>query len=444
MDFTKLIEDDMTPQWAQEIIRHLSPYPYLADLLVILSAFTTGAVISLLLFMLMRPMLHRFYRRHCELNPTLLQCIRNMIVSFVSCLPIILVGYCAWCDGIHEWIAIVIHKLLACPLVILFAMTLMYAIQSFGLWYRQQRHAEQRPIDGLLKIAICFVWAAAIIVLISLLADKSPLYLLSGLGAIAAVLLLLFQQTILSFVASVQINVDHLVEIGDWIAMESEEVDGIVIEITLHTVKVRNWDQTVACLPICNLVNKSFVNYTAMQKTGGRCIKVAIRIDQRSIRFLSMEEVAELKGFDLLKDYLEEKEREIAKYNTGRSEYNTLYLTNLGTFRAYTRRYLEKNPNICNNMLLFVRELTPTSTGAPLEIYCFSKEVNWVPYERVKSDIVEHLLAVLPSFRLRVFQDCSDIYQEISNQVDVVGGAFRFDRLKNPVYPDNSAPTDEE
>ena len=442
MDFSKLIEDDLTADWVKECIHKLSPYPYLADILIIFCSFAMGALLSLLLFLLLRPILHRFYARHCEMNAELLVCIRKMIVSFVSCLPVIAVGYCVWCDGIHEWLAVIICKLLWGPVIFLLALTLVYVIRSFGLWYRQLNHAEQRPIDGLLNIAICFVWAAAIIIFISLLLEKSPLYLLSGLGAVAAVLLLLFQQTILSFVASVQINVDHLVEIGDWIAIEYDDevdVDGRVTEITLHTVKVRNWDQTVACLPIDDLIKKPFLNYTAMQKTGGRRIKRSILIDQRSIRFLSMEEVETLKGFDILKDYLESMEAEIARYNTGRSGFNTRYLTNLGTFRIYAQRYMEQNPKIRNDMTLFARELAPTSSGVPLEIYCFSKEVNWVPYERVQSDIMEHLLAVLPSFRLRVFQDCSDIYQEIGNQVDVVGGAFCFDRLENPIYPDNGS-----
>ena len=437
MDFSKLIQDDLTAAWVKDVIHRLSPYPYLADLLVILSSFAGGALLALLLFFLLRRILHRFYCRHCNLNTELQVCISRMIVPFVGCLPIIVVGYCVWCDGIHEWVAVLVHRPLGGIIVIFLATTVAYAIKSFGLWYKQQRHAEQRPIDGLLRITISFVWTAAIIVFISMLIEKSPIYLLSGLGAIAAVLLLLLQQTILSFVASVQINVDHLVELGDWIVMDSENVNGIVTEITLHTVKVRNWDETLACLPICYLVNKPFMNYTAMQKTGGRLIKKAILIDQRSIRFLSMEEVEVLKGFDILKDYLEEKEKEIAQYNKGRSGFNTRYLTNLGAFRIYVRRYLEQHPDIRSDMLLFVRELAPTSTGVPLEIYCFSKEVVWTPYEKVQSAITEHLLAVLPSFRLRVFQDCSDIYQEISNQVDVVGGSFLFERLKNPVYPNN-------
>ena len=441
MDFSKLVQDDLTEEWVKGVFQKLSPYPYLADILVIFCAFATGALLSLLLFLLLRPILYRFYRRHCKMNAELLVCIRKMIVSFVSCLPVAAVGYCVWCDGMHEWLALLICKLLWGPVIFFLASTLVYAIRSFGLWYKQLYNAEQRPVDGLLNIAVCFVWAAALIIFISLLLEKSPLYLLSGLGAVAAVLLLLFQQTILSFVASVQINIDRLVEIGDWIAIEYDDVDvdGVVTEVTLHTVKVRNWDRTLACLPVGDLINRPFVNYTAMQKSGGRRIKKAILIDQRSIRFLSMDEVKALKGFDLLKDYLEEKEAEIARYNTGRSGYNTRYLTNLGTFRIYAEYYLKQNPSIRGDMTLFARELAPTSSGVPLEIYCFSKEVTWVPYEKVQSDIMEHLLAVLPSFRLRVFQDCSDIYQEISNQVDVVGGAFCFDRLENPVYPDNGS-----
>ena len=446
MDFTKLIQDDLTADWVKNIVRQLSPYPYLADFLIIVCSFGMGALLSLLLFLVLRPILHHFYRKHCEMNAELMLCIRRMIASFVGCLPVIAVGYCVWCDGMHQWVASLIYKPLAGALIALLALTITYAIKSFGLWYKQQRNAKQRPIDGLLKIAISFVWTAAVIVFISMLLKKSPIYLLSGLGAVAAVLLLLLQHTILSFVASVQINVDHLVEIGDWIVMESEDVDdvdGIVTEITLHTVKVRNWDKTLVCVPISYLVNKSFVNYTAMERSGGRRIKKAFLIDQRSIRFLSMEEVEVLKGFDLLKDYLESKENEIIRYNTGRSRFNTRYLTNIGTFRVYAERFMAQNPNVRTDMTLMVRELAPTSTGVPLEIYCFSREVNWVPFEKIQSDIMEHLLAVLPSFRLRVFQRSSDIHQEVRDQIDVVGGSFRFDGLKNPVLPNKGNPSGE-
>ena len=452
MDFSKLIEDEFTPEWAKTIIHDLSPYPYLADFLVIVSSFAVGALFSLLLFFLLQPMLNHFYRRHCEMNEALHTCIRRMIISFVGCLPLVLVSYSVWCDGIHEWIAVLIIKPLWGIGIALLAMTGTYAIKSFGLWYKQQRHAEQRPIDGLLTLTISFVWVAAVIVFIAMLVEKSPIYLLSGLGAAAAILLLLLQHTIHSFVASVEINADHLVEIGDWIVMESEtfggildrqEIDGIVTEISLHTVKVRNWDRTLVCLPICDLVNKPFINYTAMEKGGGRRIKKALLIDQRSIRFLSKEEVEILKGFDILKDYLENKGNELTQYNTGRSMFNTRHLTNLGIFRIYAKHYLEQNPKIRADLTLFVRELAPTDTGVPLEIYCFSKEVQWVPYEEVQSEITEHLLAVLPNFGLRVFQRNSDIHQKVDTHVDVVGGAFRFASLNHPDCPSNGDSSDE-
>ena len=442
MDFSKLIEDEFTPEWAKTIIHDLSPYPYLADILVILSSFAVGVVFSLLLFCLLRPILNHFYRRFCEMSEELHRCIRRMIISFVACLPLVLVSYSVWCDGIHEWIAVMIIKPLWGIGIALLALTGTYAIKSLGLWYKQQRHAEQRPIDGLLTLTISFVWTAAAIVFIAMLVEKSPIYLLSGLGAVAAVLLLLLQHTIHSFVASVEINADHLVEIGDWIVMETDtinmipdgqEIDGIVTEISLHTVKVRNWDMTLVCVPICDLVTKPFFNYTAMEKSGGRRIKKALLIDQRSIRFLSRDEVEILKGFDLLKDYLENKGNELIEYNTGRSVFNTRHLTNLGIFRIYAKHYLEQNPKIRADLTLFVRELAPTDTGVPLEIYCFSKEVQWVPYEEVQSEITEHLLAVLPCFGLRVFQRNSDIHQKVDTHVDVVGSGFHFDQLKNPV-----------
>ena len=444
MDFSKLIQDEFTPEWAKDIIQKLSPYPYLADILVILTSFAAGALFALLLFFLLRRILNRFYSRHCELNAELHACIRQMTFCFVGCLPLLFVSYCVWCDGIHEWIAVVIIKPLWGIALALLALTVSYAIKSFGLWYKQQRHAEQRPIDGLLRLAISFVWVAAVIVFIAMLVEKSPIYLLSGLGAAAAILLLLLQHTIHSFVASVEINADHLVEIGDWIVMESEtfgglldrqEIDGIVTEISLHTVKVRNWDRTLVCLPICDLVNKPFINFTAMEKGGGRRIKKAFLIDQRSIRFLNREEIEILKGFDLLKDYLESKGNELIEYNSGRSVFNTRHMTNLGIFRIYAKRYLEHNPDIRADLTLFVRELAPTDTGVPLEIYCFSKQVQWVPYEEVQSEITEHLLAVLPCFSLRVFQRNSDIHQKVDAHVDVVGGQFHIDSLKKQVCP---------
>lgn len=248
MDYSKLIENEFTPEWAKSAIHTLSPYPYLADILVVLSSFAVGAILSLLLFFLLRPILNRFCRRHCELNAALQVCISRMIISFVACLPLVLVSYFVWCDGIHKWVAVVIIKLLWGIGIALLALTGTYAFKSFGLWYKQKRHAEQRPINDLLSLAISFVWTAAVAVFIAMLVETRPIYLLFGFCTIAVVLLFLLQHTIHSIGARMEIKADHLVEIGDWIVMESggildrQEINGIVTEISLHTVKVRNWD----------------------------------------------------------------------------------------------------------------------------------------------------------------------------------------------------------
>ena len=311
---------------------------------------------------------------------------------------------------------------------------LLSFLNLLALWYRKQPDSQNRSIKGVVQLIQIFIVLGAFIMVVSMLVNKSPVMLLSGLGAVAAVLLLLLQHTIHSFVASVEINADHLVEIGDWIVMETEDfedIDGIVTDISLHTVKVRNWDRTQVCLPISFMVSKPFVNYTAMERGGGRRIQKAFLIDQRTIRFLSNEEVEILKGFDLLKDYLEDRQARISEYNSTHSGFNTRHLTNLGVFRIYAQRYLEQNPDIRADLTLFVRALSPSDSGVPLEIYCFTKEVQWVPFERVQSKIMEHLLAVLPSFGLRVFQRSSDIHQEGRYQIDVVGGAFPFERGKS-------------
>jgi len=435
MDFTKLLQCEETAEWTKQLAARFAPYPYLTDAIAVVSSLAIGAILASGLYFVLDQFLLRFYRRHCRLNEDLLRCISKMSFSLVSCLPIMLVAYCVWIDGIHEWVAVTTRELMRGLSVLALASAATSAIRSFGLWYKQQRNAAQRPIDGLLNVAVGFVWTGTAILFFSILLGKSPLYLLSGLGAMAAVLLLIFQPSILSLVASVRVNTNHLVEIGDWIILESDGADGQVKEISLHTVKVRNWDKTLVSLPVCDLVNKAFVNCTAMQRLGGRRIKKSIIIDQRSIRFLSKDEVKELKGFDILKDYLNGKEEEITTYNTGRTRYNTRHLTNLGTFRVYAQHYLERLKSIRDDMTLIVRVQAPTSSGVPLEIICFCREVEWIPFEKVQSAVLEHLLAVLPNFRLRVFQNCSDIYQEIGSQIDVVGGAFRFDKFTNPRYP---------
>ena len=257
------------------------------------------------------------------------------------------------------------------------------------------------------------VFTVATILIVATLINRNPLILLSGLGAMAAVLMLIFQDTILSLVASLQLGSNDMVRIGDWIEMPSQNADGDVIEIALHTVKVRNWDKTITTLPVRKLITDSFKNWRGMQETGGRRIKRSLYIDQRSVRFLDEAEMQRLEDFVVLNDYLERKRRELAEWNReleqqGAKPINERRVTNLGTFRAYVEQYLRNNAHIRQDMTLLVRQLQPGATGIPLEVYCFTNDTRWAVYEGIQSDIFDHLLAILPIFDLRVFQQCSD------------------------------------
>jgi miniconductance mechanosensitive channel len=252
--------------------------------------------------------------------------------------------------------------------------------------------------------------------------------------------MLVFQDTILSLVASIQINSNNMLKIGDWIVMPSHEVDGYVTEIALHTVKVQNWDKTIVTVPMRKLIEESFINWRGMFESGGRRIKRSLYIDQRSIRFLSDAEIKRLEEFVLLNDYLDEKQKEIAEWNAelsskGAKPINGRRITNIGTFRIYVEKYLRSNKAINQDMLMLVRQLAPETTGLPLEIYCFTQSTQWVEYEKAQADIFDHLLAILPVFGLRVFQDCSDIYQEISDVPTFTDGVFPENNLVAPLYP---------
>jgi miniconductance mechanosensitive channel len=246
--------------------------------------------------------------------------------------------------------------------------------------------------------------------MIATLIDRSPVILLSGLGAMAAVLILVFQDTLLSLVAGIQISSTDMVRVGDWIEMPGLNADGDVIEIALHTVKVQNFDKTITTVPIRKLVTDPFKNWRGMQESGGRRIKRALHLDQNSIRFLPPKELARLGAVGLLSDYLENKCDELARWNETLGESakvpaNTRRFTNIGTFRAYVQNYLSNHPGIHRGMTTMVRQLEPGTEGLPLEIYCFTNTVAWAEYEGIQADIFDHLLSILPEFDLRVFQN---------------------------------------
>ena len=297
-------------------------------------------------------------------------------------------------------------------IVVSVAMAIVRALGYANELYERLPASKNRPIKGFVQVAKILVLCGAAIIVISVLIDESPLLLLSGLGAITAVLLLVFKDTILSLVASVQLTTNDMLRVGDWITMPSMNADGDVIDISLHTVKVQNFDKTIVTVPTHRLVSDSYANWRGMAESGGRRIKRSLSIDQNSIRFLSEEEVVELKKFEVLEAYLEAKRDEIAQWNASKLEgdaspVNARRLTNIGTLRAYILAYLQSHPRINGNFTLLVRQLASGPQGLPIELYCFTDTTAWDIYEGIQADIFDHLLAILPEFGLQVFQEPS-------------------------------------
>lgn len=273
-----------------------------------------------------------------------------------------------------------------------------------------QRKARERylPLSSTIQVIKLVIYLVATILAVSFILDKSPIYLLSGLGALTAVLLLVFQDTIKGLVASIQISANKMVAPGDWIEIPNYGADGDVIEIGLNTVKVKNFDNTVTTVPTYALINGSFRNWRGMLNSGGRRIKRTIILDINSIAFYQNGQIEKLKEISLLKDYLQKKSDEITsslqENNLPGDNVNSRQLTNIGTFRAYMEAYLHNHEKIHHNMTCMVRQLAATEAGLPLEIYCFSNDQNWQNYEGIQADIFDHLFAMAPIFNLRVFQ----------------------------------------
>ncbi|WP_375681000.1 MULTISPECIES: mechanosensitive ion channel family protein [unclassified Bartonella] len=291
-------------------------------------------------------------------------------------------------------------------------LTISSCLNVINILYEQRPTARLKPIKGYIQIAKIALFAVATILMVATLIDRSPLILFSGLGAMAAVLMLIFQDTLLSLVAGIQISSTDMVRVGDWIEIPNLGADGDVIEIALHTVKVQNFDNTITSVPIRKLVTDPFKNWRGMQESGGRRIKRSLFIDQSSIHFLTKEEQKYLSRFNLLENYFTQKVAEIDQWNAQLDKNhdvlaNTRRLTNIGTFRAYVFAYLQQHLNINPNMTYMARQLPPTENGLPLEIYCFTNTTVWIDYEQIQGDIFDHLYSILPCFGLKVFQNPS-------------------------------------
>lgn len=276
--------------------------------------------------------------------------------------------------------------------------------------YRTLEVSKEKPIKGFIQVVKIIVFTIGAILVIANLIGQSPLILLSGLGALSAVLMVIFKDSLLGLVAGVQLTTNDMVRVGDWIEMPKYNADGDVIEISLNTVKVSNWDKTITMIPSYALISDSFKNWRGMQNSGGRRIKRAVHIDTASIRFCTPEMIEKFRKIHHLTDYIQRKEQEIEAYNEEHGidrsvVVNGRRMTNIGCFRAYVENYLKNHPHIHKGMTLMVRQLAPGEYGLPLEIYAFTDGTAWTFYESVQADIFDHIFAVAPEFGLRVFQN---------------------------------------
>ncbi|MBA6290582.1 mechanosensitive ion channel family protein [Colwellia sp. MB3u-4] len=331
----------------------------------------------------------------------------SLLVPFV--LLLLLTPFFLEAESLLAVVLMVFAKVGICFQVARSISALLNVINSL---YQQKASERYLPLNSTLQVIKLVVYLVATILATSLLLDRSPLYLLSGLGALTAVLILVFQDTIKGLVASIQISANKMVAPGDWIELPKYGADGDVIEIGLNTVKVKNFDNTVTTVPTYALTSDSFKNWRGMLNSGGRRIKRAIVIDLSSIKFYNSEQLETLKSVQLIAGYLADKQTEIrqqaAQEVTGNANtaaiINTRQLTNIGTFRAYISAYLKQHPKVHHEMTCMVRQLQATEVGLPLELYFFSSDQDWVNYEAIQADIFDHLYAAAPLFDLRVFQ----------------------------------------
>ncbi|MEE9252552.1 MAG: mechanosensitive ion channel family protein [Thermodesulfobacteriota bacterium] len=297
-------------------------------------------------------------------------------------------------------------------MMLLGALVISSILNAFLTIYRTWEIAKENPISAYVQVVKIIVFIIAVILILSNLIDRSPWVFLSGLGAMTAITLLVFKDTILGFVASIQLAANNMVRPGDWIEMPQYGADGDVIEVSINTIKVRNWDKTITTIPTYSLISDSFKNWRGMDESGGRRIKRHINIDMNSVKFCDREMLDRFRKIRHLKEYIESREKEIEEFNKTNNidptvKVNGRRQTNIGVFREYMKGYLRNHPKIHDGMTLLVRHLNPRENGLPIEIYAFSNDQVWANYEDIQADIFDHILAALPEFELRIFQNPS-------------------------------------
>lgn len=335
---------------------------------------------------------HRAPRRIAHLVP---------LVLIINLFPIV------FHDFPHfETYVLMLIKVYGIILVIWIIRSLLNTLESY---FKTLPRLKDKPIDSYIQVTMLVIWIVGIATILAILIDLSFLKFFTTLGAASAIILLIFKDTILGFVASIQVAINDSVRIGDWITMEKYGADGSVIEINLNTVQVQNWDMTITNIPTSALISDSYKNWRGMQSSGGRRIKRSILLKTHSIKYLNDSDIEKFKEIQLVSDYLETKQADIIKYNLDENIdksvlINGRNLTNIGVFRKYMQTYVEKHSAVNKDMTIMVRQLAPTPEGLPLEIYCFSSDKRWENYEYIMSDIFDHALAAVPYFDLEVFE----------------------------------------
>ncbi len=304
----------------------------------------------------------------------------------------------------------IIERIVYIYIIVIIIAALDGFLNAINDYYNTLKISKHKPIKGFLQVSKIIIFAIGGIIIVANLMGESPLIILSGIGALAAVLMLVFKDSLLGLVAGIQISVNDMVRIGDWIEMPKYNADGDVIDISLNTIKVENFDRTITTIPAYALVSDSFRNWRGMQESGGRRIKRSIYIDVTSVKFCDDKMLEKFKKIKYIYEYINSKEKEIDEYNEKKSidssvMVNGRRLTNIGTFRVYIENFLQNNNKIHKDMICMVRQMPPGEHGVQLEIYAFTNDTNWINYENIQADIFDHIFAVAKEFDLRMFQE---------------------------------------
>lgn len=370
-------------------------------------------VVSYLAYVVAQKLLQRMFHKLSERTETSFddllynnKAIRNIskaipYIIILQLFPLVFADFPGWLPFIKKLVDVYLVIL-----IVQVVRSFLYTCRDFA---KVSPHFKDKPVESFIQVVLIFLYVAAGLIIFSLLTGKSVLAFLTAMGAASAILLLVFKDTILGFVASIQVSVNDMVRIGDWISMEKYGADGDVVEINLASVKVQNWDMTITTIPTYFLISDSFKNWRGMQQSGGRRIKRSIFIKISSVRYLGDDDVERLKKIQLLRQYLEDNGKSIKEYNKANNVDESLlingrHFTNIGVFRIYIDEFIKHHPDIHKGMIMMVRQLEPTVTGMAIEVYAFSNKTDWVIYERVMSDIFDHLLAAVKYFDLEAFE----------------------------------------